>query len=132
MGTQGGLLERLRAAAGDRTPGGAEEAIRRNLSRLLNARRGSAPAALAYGLPDLNDLSSESGEILRSMRRALRETIERYEPRLADVAINFDRDEDDPLNLRFSVSAQIDEDGERRAVRYETLVNSSGRFEVRG
>lgn len=132
MSRSGGLLQRLRAVARQEDTAGLNDAILENLSRLLNARQGSVPACMDYGLPDLNDLNADGQETLRNMRRALRDAIGMYEPRLLDVMISFDRHEEDPLTLRFSIAARIEEDGVSRAVRYRTTVDPGGRFELQG
>src|SRR5262249_56033403 len=58
-----------------------------NLRRLFNARRGSLAHLPEYGLPDLSDISPSSPEKIESLRVAIREAVERFEPRLQNVRV---------------------------------------------
>jgi type VI secretion system protein ImpF len=71
------------------------ESIRREVSNLLNTRcawpigeldRGSR-TILDYGLPDLSNYHTTNPEDYALVERAVRETIEAYEPRLDQVQV---------------------------------------------
>ncbi|RLA76551.1 MAG: type VI secretion system baseplate subunit TssE, partial [Deltaproteobacteria bacterium] len=62
--------------------------------------------------------------------RALRNTIQRYEPRLRNVRVSsLPPDESSPLNLRFEVRARLAQGDER--IFFETLIDPEGKVQVR-
>jgi len=83
----GSLFDRLtRGEAGTRL--GEDESIRLHLLRMLIARQGSVQALPDYGLPDINDLTLSRAELLQNTCLAIKQCIERYEPRLTEVEVH--------------------------------------------
>lgn len=76
-----------------------------HLRQMLNTRCGHAPAQPDYGIPDLNEFMYGYPESVTPMRMALQASIEKYEPRLRNVKVHWAPDDDDPLNVRFAISA---------------------------
>lgn len=112
-------------------PARLSQSIGRHLARMLNVRQGSVVTLPDYGMPDFNDLVNQFPDGLNVIRRAIRESIERYEPRLRRVSVRHILIEEDPLDLRFRISASmILEDGEQ-PVAFETLIGGSGQVQVR-
>jgi type VI secretion system protein ImpF len=113
------LLDRL-AEGDDSRPTLARirQSVRRDLECLLNARRSWIPldgagkelktSVLGYGLPDFTvmDLSSDEGR--QWLCGEVRDTINRFEPRLTRVQVNL-RDDDAPLDrqLRLRIDAVL-------------------------
>jgi type VI secretion system protein len=97
-----------------------------NLRRLFNARRGSLAHLPEYGLPDLSDVSPSSPQTIESLRVAIREAVERFEPRLQNVRITR---EAGPAIRRTScfLSAQM---GPTARVRFQTTIRSSEPVEI--
>jgi type VI secretion system protein len=143
MGREQTLLERI-AAAG---PGGARlryaptteenlealmESIRRNLGRLLNARQGMSETVPDYGLPALADLLVGSEEAVRRVQEAIREVIEKFEPRLRHVRVTHRADQGTSHRLVFRIDGtMVGRSGEHR-VWYETSLDTSGEVQVAG
>jgi type VI secretion system protein ImpF len=73
------------------------QSVARELSRLLNARSSLTMEAFAksdgtvldYGLPDFSDLSLRSQRDRDAIVAAVRQAIALFEPRLADVKVDF-------------------------------------------
>jgi type VI secretion system protein len=107
------------------------ESIANHLTRMLNVRQGSCEALPDYGMPDFNDLIGQFPDGLNHIRRAIRDSVERYEPRLRRITVKHLRDEDNPLDLRFRVSASMILDDREEQVSFETLVGQSGQVQVR-
>ncbi len=99
-----------------------------HLAKMLNTRRGNAPVAPDYGIPDIVDLVHSFPEAIRIMEQAIRTTIEKYEPRLTSVRVRHAGSEEDVFCLHFEVSAVL---ASGNAVWFETKVDSSGEVEVR-
>jgi type VI secretion system protein len=131
------LLERFRA--NEREPGrrGREDSRRtsdsvmRHLQRILNTRQGNALIGEDYGVQDFSDLALGGTESVREIERSLRQTIQKYEPRLKMVKVSFVPSEDDALTLRFQIVARLAGDA-KTGVRFETSVSPDGRIELRG
>ncbi len=132
------LFERLRdpGAEGSRTihenTSRLAESVLSNLRNLLNSRRGIAPAQPGYGIPDMVDLTASFPEGVTGMRRAIKETIETYEPRLRRVNVKYVETDDDPLALRFEITAELATADERASVWFETRIDASGEVDVKG
>lgn len=78
-----------------------------HLQKMLNSRHGHAPAQPDYGIPDLNEFMFSFPESIGPMRQALERSIEKYEPRLKNVRATWIADEENPLNIRFEISAKL-------------------------
>lgn len=132
------LLERIDAAdqPEDRRLevdiGRAVESVIGHLRQLLNVRQGSVEALPDYGMPDFNDVIRAHSDHITVLQRTIRDMIAAFEPRLTGVRVVHLRNEDDPLDLRFKVTARLVMDGKDTAVEIETLVGDGGRVDVRG
>lgn len=112
-----GLLTRLGQAdshrgSGHSIGGPPLRAIRAHLQALLNCTQGDCLAAPDYGLPDLTDLLRDVPDSLPSLRQVLRQSVQRYEPRLVHVQVRFlpPAVGDDPTRLRFEIIARLRDD----------------------
>lgn len=97
-----------------------------HLQRLLNARHGHAPAQPDYGIPDLNEFMFSMPESIGPMERAIQKSIEKYEPRLARVKVKWMPEEDDPLNIRFEITARIRTDKDEMPISLTTSLGADG------
>ena len=113
-------------------PAQLSRSIARNLTRMLNVRQGSVATLPDFGMPDFNDLVGRFPDGLNLIRRAIRASIERYEPRLRRVAVKHIVNEDDPLDLRFRITASMILEDRDEPVAFETLIGSSGQIQIRG
>lgn len=101
-----------------------------NLSAVFNARQGSCLTRPDYGLPDFNDALIKGPESMPVIARAIKAQIDRFEPRLTQVLVRPDPDPDNPLSLRFQISARIrGQDGER--IGFETTLSDDGFVRVK-
>jgi type VI secretion system protein len=95
------------------------------LNSLFNSRQGSCQTRPDYGLADFNDALTKGADHAPSIARAIKEQIERFEPRLTQVAVRPDSEDDDLMSLRFHISARlVGRDGER--VVFETRLSDDG------
>jgi type VI secretion system protein len=101
--------------------------VMEHLGKMLNTRRGNAPVAPDYGIPDVVDMIHSFPESIRIMEQAIRNTIEKYEPRLTNVRVKHTAAEDDVFSLHFEVTATL---GSGNSVWFETKVDSSGEVQV--
>jgi type VI secretion system protein len=87
------LYDMLRGRFDDGEPVDANDesalirSVRDHLQRLLNARQGVLQHLPDYGLPDLPSLYSGLPYAADDIARQVRQTVERYEPRLQQVSV---------------------------------------------
>lgn len=132
------LLERL--TTWKREPGRREkEDVRRitdsilsHLQRILNTRRGNVLIAEDYGVPDFTDLFHSFPESVRDLEKSIRQTVQKYEPRLTGVRVSFIPQEEDLLSLRFQIVAKLATAEKKNQVLIETIVDTDGKVSVKG
>lgn len=132
------LLERLQRPEEDLRPTIHEntarlrESVLANLRRLLNSRHGIAPIQELYGIPDLCDVIHNFPEAVGAMRKAIKTSIETYEPRLKKVTVTHVEAPDEVLSLRFEIKAELITEEDRESVWIETRIDSKGAVAVKG
>lgn len=131
------LLERLRdpESEGARTihenTSRLADSVLANLRRLLNSRPGLASAQLDYGIPDLSDVAYAMPDSAGRMKASIKAAIEHFEPRLRRVSVRYVADPDNPLTLRFDVTAELVTAEERASIRFETRYDPTGRVSIK-
>lgn len=108
----GSLFERLEQAA---EPAGTSmgevahvvDSIKRHLVRLLNTHPGNSASAPGLGLVDFNDATLGTHDLSIRIRSAIRQCIERFEPRVNRVDVVALPQGPDPLQLRFQVTVHL-------------------------
>lgn len=123
-----GLLARLASSSPSRTSDEVQSIIG-NLRAILNTRLGDSPAAADFGVVDLSDLYHDFPDATQYLQRSIRDTIQKYEPRLTSVRVR-PAPSDDPLTLAFDISARLTNDRKRGLVRVRTQLNRGGRVEI--
>ncbi|MDT8893319.1 type VI secretion system baseplate subunit TssE [Halomonas sp. I1] len=98
--------------------------IKRHLVELLNSHPGHSECAPGLGLLDLNDATLGALDLELKVESAIRECIERYEPRVHRVHVETQHHHDnDPLQLRFQVQAVLDVDHDMAETTIDLLLN---------
>jgi type VI secretion system protein len=108
------------------------QSVLENLRRLLNSRQGIVSTQPDYGIPDLVDVIHNFPDAIHGMRKAIKATIEKYEPRLRRVNVKHVESPDDPLALRYEITAELVTDEEKASVWIQTRIDGSGEVEVKG
>lgn len=107
------------------------ESILTNLRHMLNTRHGSVLTNLDYGVPEFGHVVHDLPDTLTELAQAIKNTIEKYEPRLRHVRVRVRKDEEEVLQLCFEVTAQLAVSSEEAVLRFQTLVDQSGQISVR-
>ena len=130
------LLERLSryeenpASRSAYHPAQEVQSIIDHLQRLLNTRVGSASIAEDYGIPDLtNVIGNEHSQMVTDLKQSIQQAITRYEPRLRNVKIVIESDEEDVFSLRFKAEGYI-VGGENLPVIFETVISTDGKIDI--
>jgi type VI secretion system protein len=132
------LLERFRSPEPDagrtihENTGRLAESVMENLRRLLNSLHGNSPVKDDYGIPAIVDLLHDFPDAIGGMRKAIKLTIEKHEPRLRRVNVRHVENSDDPLALNFEISAELVTEDEKASVQISTRIDGLGHVGVRG
>jgi len=138
MAFEQSLLERIDLAGQEAgrslriNPERLAASVLQHLRKMLNVRQGNVPTLAAYGMPDFNDLVAKFPEGIIEIQKAIKTSIEQYEPRLKKVRIRHVPDEENPLSLRFEIMAQLLMGKGEASMRFETSLDPSGMISVRG
>lgn len=109
------------------------ESVLQHLTKVLNTRRGhSLTQPEDYGMMELTELIHGFPESIKEVQQAIRTTVEKYEPRLHHVYVEYVEPDEDVLTLRFKITAQIVTERERAPVLFETVVGPSGQVQLKG
>ncbi|CAN1523843.1 COG3518 Predicted component of the type VI protein secretion system [Rhabdaerophilaceae bacterium] len=121
---------RLSAVADSFSVAMVTESIVDNIRRIFNTRQGAVETRPDYGMPDLNDVVSLFLEAVPAIETAVRDQIEKFEPRLRNIDVAFEAHPDDPMALGFVVTATIvGRDGEQ--IRFDTRLGDDRRLSIR-
>jgi type VI secretion system protein len=110
--------------------GAVEESVGEHLRQMLNTRQGCCRTVPDYGIPDLTEIVRDSPESMDAIQKAIRRSIEQYEPRLTNVRVKFTPSEDDVLKLSFEITARIVVGSKKADVRFATRIDATGRVDV--
>lgn len=127
----GGRALLSRIGARDTRPIDSVESIAANLRALLNTRKGDCVTAPDFGILDFADVVHDFPGGIQQLAKSIRATVLQYEPRLRNVAVRHVPDEN-PLTLRFEITAQVAEGRTARTLRFATTVKPGGRVDVAG
>lgn len=138
MGRERTLLERLAEPTGYRPLTVTEnteqlaDSILRHLRRMLNTRQGHTLIQPEYGMPDVTEFLQNLPNMVEVVQKGIRNSIEKFEPRLRNVTVKYVPSQDDRTNLRFEITGELVTEKEEASVWFETAVNPAGHIEVRG
>lgn len=102
-----------------------------HLNKILTSRSGSVQIAEDYGMPDFTSIQYESVEdTVGVIESLLTNVINKYEPRLQNVIIKFETQDNQTLSLLFKIEATL-VSSSRSAIFLKTAVQPEGRFVIR-
>jgi len=114
-------------------PGDPEQivdAVCEHLHLMFNTRQGNALTVPDYGTSDFSDVTRGYEEEAK-VQEELRQSIERYEPRLKEVRVAFNKDEDDPFSMHFDIYAMVETGDSERRTRFRSTIENNGQVTVR-
>jgi type VI secretion system protein len=101
--------------------------IRAHLTRLLNSRRGSLIHLPDYGLPDVTEIYQGLPYSIDALIDAIKNTIEKYEPRLHNISIKPKPMNDKDCVLRLEICATTNTNDQ---LQFNTYFMSGGTAEI--
>ncbi len=103
-----------------------------NLSNILNTKLGSAQTVPDLGTPDFTMILGRSKEEnFRFLKDVIVDVIEKYEPRLQNVTIEPEEDED-PFTLKFVIKGEIILERNAFFIHFLSTVRPDGKIEFNG
>jgi type VI secretion system protein len=107
------------------------QSVTTHLHKILNTRKGSVVCDPDYGMTDFSDLpgtflSPETEEIQKSIGTV----IEKYERRLKDVEVKFEKATDSDLTVGFKISGTIYHLGEVVPLHLKTQMSADSKFSI--
>jgi type VI secretion system protein len=122
-------MSRIGAGHGPARGEDSNESILAHLRVLLNTRKGAAVTTPGFGIVDFNDFVHLFPVNLHLLQASIRATILEFEPRLRNVLVRYLPDED-PLVIRFEITAQPAKEGARTLLRFRTQLTPGGKIDV--
>jgi type VI secretion system protein len=125
-----GLLSRIESEEGTSSRNvDASTSIVEHLRVLLNTRKGDSVTVPNFGVVDFTDLVHSFPSAVQTLQANIRATVLEYEPRLRNISVRHVPDED-PLVLRFEITAQPADRNARGVLRFRTQMTPGGKVEV--
>jgi type VI secretion system protein len=108
---------------------GALQSIHEHLQLMLNTRRGASQTVPDFGTSDFSDFFRGYVSV-ETLRNEIMHSIALYEPRLSDVQVVFEPQEDDPHRIHFEIVANVVSEGESAPAAFRTVLEGSGEVTV--
>lgn len=119
------------------------EAIKRDLEWLLNTRRNAEieegvykevdRSVMGYGLPDITTIGLHSVRDQTRLRRALEQTILKFEPRIAGARVQMESISGVTRGIRFHIQGLLLVDPAPEPITFDTVLElPAGQYEVKG
>jgi type VI secretion system protein len=128
------LLERLGRGTPTATiasnAGVAIDSVVSNLRRLFNARQGCSETRPDLGMPDFGDMQRGINSALPEIIHAVKTLVEQFEPRLRNVQVRHDIEDDQPQTIRFSIRADLVLSDGATPIRFAGTFGGDGHVEV--
>ena len=96
----------------------------KQLESLLNQAR-------AAGMPDLCDMVYAFPQAASDLRKAIKASLERYEPRLRKVIVSQADSSEEPLTLRYEIRAELATEEGKTPIWIQTRIDEFGNIEVK-
>jgi len=104
--------------------------ILKYVQNILSTKQGSAIISYDFGIPDVTNFHDKSyGEYIQEMEDSLVQTILKYEPRLTNVKVIYDKKENKTTVMHFKIEAQL-LNYENVPVVFETVINPDGKVAI--
>lgn len=106
------------------------DSILEDLRILLNSMAGCCETRPDYGLADFNAFNQSHKDTALALCRDIEQQIKKFEPRLRNAVVRTVADADRPLEFVFNVEADLEYGGQQARVRFDSVLDSSGKVRV--
>ncbi len=105
--------------------------VTNHIKRILNTRQGTVLVDPEFGIPDFSNLPGDfASPETEALADTIQKAVEKYEPRLQDVAVTFEGSISNALSINFSLSGTIIHEKKRIPIVLRTDVYSDNTFEI--
>lgn len=108
------------------------DSIVEHLQKVLNSKQGTTLMDESFGMPDFTDLSALFPASVREIEKIIARIIERYEPRLFGVHVDFLMQDEHNLSLCFNIKAVMKQGSEQTPVQLESAIDTNGKTVIKG
>lgn len=105
------------------------ESVLEHLRTMCMTRQGTMLTAPDYGTATVSEMVHAFPDAIAEMARAIKHTIQHYEPRLVNVRIQHLPADD--LTLRYQITAQLVRDATKVPVEFETSLDQNRKLTIR-
>jgi len=106
------------------------KSILKYVQYILSTKQGSAVISYDFGIPDVTNFHDKSfGDYIKGMEDSLVQTILKFEPRLKDVKVVYNNQEDKTTVMHFKIEAKL-LNYEDIPVVFETVINPDGKVAI--
>ena len=107
-------------------------AVVNHLRRMLTTKSGSAKTCPDYGVPDISHLLHDMSEAIATVQRAVKQSIQNYEPRLKNVQVRpMKMEGNGQTGMLFEITGHIiAPDGRRQPLRFTTAMDDKCQLTV--
>jgi len=106
------------------------QSILAHLRKVLNTRCGEAPSVPMLGLPDFSDLAHSFPDAVEILLRAVKGTIEAFEPRLRDVDVRHVPDEEQ-LRVRLEITGIAVDSKSKGPLAFSSTLFPGGQIDIK-
>jgi len=109
-----------------------EASVTEHLVNMLNTRQGSCLTCPDYGMIEVSELLHDFPDAIGLVQRAIKNSIQLYEPRLKNVQVRHTKTETaGSMVMEFEITGQLQHpDGRKQALRFGASVDESGNFKM--
>lgn len=104
--------------------------VRLNISNILNTRIGDSQSSPQLGLIDFNDATLEVTDLSMTIRLAIKQCLDIYEPRLKNIQVHTSMDSFDAFSLRFRIIAELDNKAIHQKVKLDLMLDQNKKYRV--
>lgn len=106
------------------------DSILSDLRVLLNSMAGCCETRPDFGLADFNAVNQSHKDTASELCRDIEQQILKFEPRLRNAVVRTIEDPDRPLEFVFNVEADLEYGGRLVRVRFDSVLDSSGKVRL--
>ena len=106
--------------------------VTQHLHKLLNSKQGTTLMDEAYGLPDFIELTERFPDSVREIEKFISNTIQKYEPRLSSVNVEYLIQDDQNISHIFQIRAKLKTGDDIKDVYLESSIGNGGKMLIKG
>jgi len=108
-----------------------EKSVLTHLNKILNTKQGNSLSSPDLGMPDYTNMPGNFDlETFGDLEKTITEVVEKYEPRLKNVKIQYMPDENTFLAMKFKIDGEINLERMDLSISLETVIDPEGKINI--